>query len=164
MELTLANSILVKVGKVSNLIGDLKVFHIINFSSGEHVSRFNRTFTDFLVNNGLVDLIIDCVRHWTLGLIGIAFITVLLTTNCSLISSWEINVVIADNLRSSLLKHVQQLHLVLLLLFIKRLLIVSSFHLTSLHSSFRVRSSIFALVGRLILVAYTHVSLHHSLC
>lgn len=63
MELTLANSILVKVGKVSNLIGDLKVFHIINFSSGEHVSRFNRTFTDFLVNNGLVDLIIDCVRH-----------------------------------------------------------------------------------------------------
>lgn len=163
MELALGDGILVQVVKVPHLIRHFQVFHIVNFSSGEHVGGLNGALAHLLVDDGLVDLVIHSVGHGALGLELVTLVTVLLSTDGSLVSPGEVHVVITDDLGPRLLEHGQQLLLILLLHFIKRLLIVSAFHLASLHSFVGRRRSVLALVGRLVLVADTHVSLHHSL-
>lgn len=165
MVLTLAQGILIKVIESPNLVGHLQVFHVVNFSSGKHVCRFNRALSNLLIHDSLVNLALDCFRHSTFSLEVIALISILVSTNSALVGPWVVNIIVTDDLRSCLLKHTQQLHLILLLHLIKLLFIVSTIHLATLHSVVRVTCTIFALVSSrlVLLLASSHVCLHHGL-
>lgn len=80
MELALGDGILVQVVKVPHLIRHFQVFHIVNFSSGEHVGGLNGALAHLLVDDGLVDLVIHSVGHGALGLELVTLVTVLLST------------------------------------------------------------------------------------
>jgi len=105
MELALGDGILVKVVKSPDLVGHFEVLHIINFASGEHVGAFDRALTDLLVDDGLVDLVIDRVGHGSLLLELVTFLLVLLTPDSSFVRSGEVDIIVTDNLRASLLEH-----------------------------------------------------------
>jgi hypothetical protein len=105
MVLALWDGILVKVVKSPDLVGHFEILHIENFASGEHVGAFDRALTDLLVDDGLVDLVIDRVGHGSLLLELVTFLLVLLTPDSSFVCSGEVDIIITDNLRASLLEH-----------------------------------------------------------
>ena len=88
MKLGLRNRVLVEVGKGSYLIGHLQVLHIIDLTSREHVGGFDRTFTHLLVDDSLVDLLFNGIRHGRRLIVLVTFLLVLLApwskNNCEL--------------------------------------------------------------------------------
>lgn len=124
MILTLAKGILIEVVKRSDLVRHFQIFHIKDFSSGKHICRFNGALAHLLINNGLVHLLLDGVRHSCGTLVVIALESILVSPNSSFVGSWIVNVVVTNDLGPGLLEHAQELHLLLLLILIEGLLIV----------------------------------------
>jgi len=96
---------LVEVGEGADLIRYFKVFHVVNLSPREHVGGLDRALTHFLVDNRLVNFLFDRVWQGRLALIRISLVGVLISANGTLISPRVIHVVVADDLRASLLQH-----------------------------------------------------------
>jgi len=103
--LTLAKGILIQVGKRSDLVGHFQIFHIVDFSSGEHISGFNGAFAHFLVNYSLVDLFLNGMGHSSGALVVVTLVCVLVSTNSSFVSPRVVNIVVPNDLRSGLLEH-----------------------------------------------------------